>query len=272
MRTHVRAAAAVLLVAAATPALAVQFCVPRDRTTGEIREGGRIVLRAACKARELALPISLESGGAVVRLTGVNLQLVDGSGDTGGEPNGRGNLIIGYDEGRCLADPEEDAPCVSDAQCTGTWAPPCHFDQKTGSHNLIVGPGHRYVGTGAVAAGSMNTVRGDGGVAVGGALNVANGNSVAVGGFANVAEIGHGVSVGGYQNHAIGREVVVLGGISNLATGRAAAVLGGIENGALDLLSAVVGGGENRGEAPQCTILGGNSVTATAPNEVIVGP
>ncbi len=44
----------------------------------------------------LLVSLSLEDGGATIRFTGVNVQVVDGSGDTGGATNGLGNLIVGY--------------------------------------------------------------------------------------------------------------------------------------------------------------------------------
>jgi hypothetical protein len=63
-------------------------------------------VRAACKATEVELgslqavqlllgAISSQDGGATLRLSGVNLQIVSGSGSTAGPVNGKGNLIIG---------------------------------------------------------------------------------------------------------------------------------------------------------------------------------
>ena len=263
---------ALVLLAAVPSASAMQLCVRKDPATGGIRENARITLRTVCRPSEVPLPLSLEAGNSVLRITGVNVQIVDGSGDTGGTPNGRGNLIIGYDEGRCLADPEEDAPCVSDADCTGTWGPPCHREDKTGSHNLVVGPGHRYTGTGAVVAGSMNEVRGGGSVAIGGSLNGAAGGAVALGGFANVADTAFAVGVGGYENRAGGPQAVVVGGSGNEAVGLRSIVAGGVENTTVEVATLVAGGNDSRAEAPQSAILGGASKTASAAGEVIVGP
>ena len=47
----------------------------------------------------MPLPISIEADGTI-RITGANLQIVSGSGATDGPINGKGNLIIGYNEGR----------------------------------------------------------------------------------------------------------------------------------------------------------------------------
>jgi len=46
----------------------------------------------------LLASVSLRDGGATVRFTGVNVQVVSGSGTTDGALNGKGNLIIGYNE------------------------------------------------------------------------------------------------------------------------------------------------------------------------------
>ena len=51
-------------------------------------------------------------------MTGANVQIVDGTGDTGGTPNGLGNLIVGYNASS--------------------------GDTRTGSHNLVVGDLHTY--------------------------------------------------------------------------------------------------------------------------------
>jgi hypothetical protein len=57
--------------------------------------------------------------GDLLTFSGVNVQIVDGSGDTSGPTNGLGNLIIGYDE-----------------NTTGV--------AHTGSHNLVLGSEHEY--------------------------------------------------------------------------------------------------------------------------------
>lgn len=86
--------------------------------------------------RELLGTLSIEDAGRTLRLTGVNLQIVDGTGDTDGPPNGLGNLIVGYNE-RFVLDQE-----------------------TTGSHNLVVGRGHTYTSTGGIVAGQTNAIRG----------------------------------------------------------------------------------------------------------------
>ena len=48
----------------------------------------------------LLASVSLQDGGATLRVIGVNVQIVSGSGATDGPVNGTGNLIIGYNENR----------------------------------------------------------------------------------------------------------------------------------------------------------------------------
>src|SRR5262245_17731351 len=87
----------------------------------------------ALARRLAALEYKLQyiSGGAnEVVITGANLRIVNGLGDTE-TTNGLGNLIVGYNESRqeipsfCLRPPDD---------------PFCR-DRRTGSHNVVVGEG-----------------------------------------------------------------------------------------------------------------------------------
>jgi len=72
----------------------------------------------------LLASVSLAHDGTTVRFTGVNVQIVSGSGRTNTTPNGLGNLIVGYNELRddreyCekgASSPSCDYPC-----CAGGW-------------------------------------------------------------------------------------------------------------------------------------------------------
>lgn len=78
-------------------------------------------------------------------INGANLAVRDGQGASSpdGEPtNGRGNLIVGYDEGEAA--------------------------NKTGSHNLVVGPNHTYTSWGGLVQGSEHAVMGRNAAAIGG--------------------------------------------------------------------------------------------------------
>src|SRR5262245_59737810 len=109
----------------ATPAFALSLCA-RKGVSGEVRDGAPVRLRTTCKAREVALPISIESD--LVQVHGANLQDVDGSGGTDGPTNGLGNLIVGYNED------ESGLP-------------------RTGSHNIIGGTDNGYASYGGIVTG-----------------------------------------------------------------------------------------------------------------------
>jgi hypothetical protein len=136
-----------------------------------------------------------------VLISGANLQVVSGAGETSSLVNGTGNIIIGYNEG--------------------------DNNNKSGSHNLIVGPMHSYSSFGGVVFGSMNEVSGIYSVVLGGNNNVASGLLSTVS--------------GGMANTAIEEQSSIFGGSSNIASGWRSTVLGGQQNTASAWYSTVVG-------------------------------
>src|SRR5512143_131853 len=144
--------AGLLLLAVTGEACADQICRSRS---------GVLRMRPTCKKHETALPISIEDGGATVRVTGANLQVVSGSGATDGAENGRGNVVIGYD-----------------AATQG--------QTHTGSHNLVIGDEHEYTSHGGIVAGINNTISAPAASVLGGRASVASGETATVvGGFTN---------------------------------------------------------------------------------------
>ena len=138
------------------------------------------------------LPIDDKGGKAkTIRFSGVNVQVVDGTGSTGIQSvrrrqetsgkrregvaqtmNGLGNLIIGYQEVR--SDDGED-------QTVDT-------NDRSGSHNLVVGAANNYNGTASQVVGYRNTISSFLSVVAGGELNTASGLwSVISGGASNTA-------------------------------------------------------------------------------------
>lgn len=95
------------------------FCASRR---GDLR------LKAACASEGCRSRSRTAASGA-------NLQVVSDSGATDGLENGKGNLIVGYNE---------ISPGL-DGEPTG------------GSHNLILGIGHGYSSFGGLVAGSHDT-------------------------------------------------------------------------------------------------------------------
>ncbi len=167
--------------------------------------------RVADLERKLANVDALTvDGEPTVRFSGVNVQVVDGSGDTrcGGFElcNGRGNLVVGYNEQGLNA------------------VPPI----RNGSHNIVSGTEHSYQSYGGVVFGSENEVRDPYATITGGELHVARGEHATItGGFANRTTADHSHVSGGIRNEATGIRSAVSGGRNNTAAGDDSTVGGG---------------------------------------------
>lgn len=106
------------------------------------------------------------NGEDTLRFSEMNLQVCNGTGSTGGDPHGVGNLLIGYDtEGTQRGGPD-----------------------KSGSHNLVIRGRHNYSSYGGIVAGLSNTIEVSNASVLGGGLSLAAGDqSVVVGGSGNQA-------------------------------------------------------------------------------------
>jgi hypothetical protein len=141
--------------------------------------------------------------GNLLSFSGMNVQVVDGSGDTDGAINGLGNLIVGYDE--------------NDGG-----------DSKTGSHNIIVGVNHTYTSYGGLIAGYDNRISGIYSSVSGGSSNSAIGIRASVsGGYSNTASANYSSVSGGHTNETTGTYGSVSGGQANEASGWFSSVSGG---------------------------------------------
>ena len=80
-----------------------------------------------------SLLAGVSRNGHTLQFSGLNLQIVSGSGSTNGAVNGLGNLIIGYNEN------------------PGT---------QTGSHNLVLGSGQSFTSYGGIVGGQNNALSG----------------------------------------------------------------------------------------------------------------
>jgi len=227
------------------------------------------------EARVAALEALLASAGLVgdtIVFSGVNVQIVDGSGSTDGGGveecrkdkdcaddgrctdfgrcvigDGVGNLIIGYNE--------------SDGD-----------DLKIGSHNVIIGADHTYTGYGAIVAGEDNEVGEAAASVTGGRGNAAVADYASVtGGVDNVAEGEKSIVAGGNSNTAFSEDSSILGGTFNRTTGFSTAVCGGRRNRAHGFASAILGGFENESRGPSSSITGGDYNFTTAIHAVVVG-
>jgi hypothetical protein len=179
--------------------------------------------------------------GPHVIFSGVNVHIR--SGHTSGNSytqNGKGNLILGYNEPSDSALPTE----------------------RGGSHNVVVGPNHRYnFGVGLVVGGE-NKLGADGASVSGGFSNTALGLSSSVtGGFSNTASGEYSSVSAGARNSGSGDFSSVSGGVDNTASGNTAAVSAGQGNIASGDLSSVSGGMNNTASGVFSTVGGGNSLT-----------
>ena len=249
-----------LLALLAAPALlgadhahALNLCARIDQATGEPRDGASIRFRVECRrgeasfgtAADLAMirenradidaahgdgeaaqvaaarpasaasassgcGLTVTAGNAVFNACNVHVQSGEGATwGTGtvfsGTVNGLGNLIVGYNEDSA--------------------------DDKTGSHNLVVGPYHSYPSYGGFIASYSNTASGSYSSVSGGAFNTASGVSSSVsGGYNNTASDIYASALGGAFNTASGSSSSVSGGGSNEASGEASSVSGGGNN------------------------------------------
>ncbi len=150
----------------------------------------------------------IEFGGyPTIRFSGMNVQIVNGTGRTWDTENGLGNLIVGYNESR-ISGP----------------------DVRSGSHYVIVGAAQNYSSYGGILAGWNNTASGGFASVLGGWNNTASGALASVlGGSDNKAEAQYSTVLGGTFNKASGYLSTVSGGFKNTASGNSSSILGGYE-------------------------------------------
>jgi len=158
-------------------------------------------------------------------LTGANIHILSGSGQTV-DNTGLGNLVIGYDE--------DSDPSISKSDIDTA---------RTGSHNLVVGPLHRFTASGGMVAGRENFISGESATVTGGNQNTASGVVSSVS--------------GGGVNEASGDASSVTGGVTNNAVGNGSSVSGGADNQANALFSSVSGGEFNLAGGKDSSVSGG---------------
>lgn len=172
-------------------------------------------------------------------VTGANLHILNGTGTTGETINGLGNLIVGYNELRGSA------------------------DDRTGSHNIVVGTEHNYSAFGGIVTGAHNGIAGWYSIALGGVGNVSSSHGTAViGGQGNSALNMYDSVFGGSANTASGSYAVAIGGISLTASGPSSLTAGGFENLAAGNNSSVTGGWGNTASGTLSSVSGGTDRTA----------
>lgn len=193
------------------------------------------ILLSDYEARIIALEkklasVTIENSGQDVVFTGVNVHVRNGTGSTYETLNGLGNLIVGYNKD--------------------------YFENdRTGSHNLVIGDEHTYSSSGGFVAGIENTISGPYSSVCGGVRNTASSEASHVsGGVNNTASWWFSSVTGGQGNTASGHASTASGGAENTASGWYSTVIGGggnYEGGGNDaqaFFSVVVGGDHNTAE------------------------
>jgi hypothetical protein len=246
---------AIGLTVMAVPAVRADvLCIKSQGATRSIR------IRSGTTCRPSEFSIGSFDGTTLV-LAGINLQIVSGSGATDGAVNGKGNLIVGYNEDSGL--------------------------DRGGSHNIVLGQGNGYSSFGGIVAGSDSLISGENASAIAADGAEASGaGSVVVGGVNNVASTGPSAVFGGRNNQALGSGSTVTGGSDNLATGWSGHVSGGACNAAgvsadpacdafcppfAVCFASVSGGSGNGASGRSSTVGGGLSRSATGANDWAAG-
>jgi hypothetical protein len=187
--------------------------------------------------------LTYDAGRVAVVFTGVDLRLVNGLGRTD-LVNGLGNLIVGYNE---VSNDRMDYYCSNGMYQTQTvcvnagetWG----LNQRSGSHNIIMGGGNEYTQSGSMVGGTVNRSNARGGSILSGHGNTASGEFSAI--------------LSGEQGFTLARDTAVVGGYLNKALGDISAVSGGQGNIASGHISAVSGGGANQASGNLSSISGG---------------
>lgn len=211
----------------------------------------------------LVLGTDPATGQPTARFIGVNVQVVNGTGAIN-TMNGLGNLIIGYNggTGSTAFCSNGDHDNQSDCENAGfVWA----TDQRSGSHNLIIGNRNAYTSYGGLLAGFDNIINNKFASVSGGQENLASGQHASVtGGFGNTASGPSAVVSGGYENIASGPYASVSGGQSNVASGPQSSVSGGLTNTASSSHTSISGGRNNVANHESASVSGGHDNIAEA--------
>ncbi len=197
-----------------------------------------------------ALLAGVSRSGDDLYFSGVNVYVVSGSGSTDAPPNGKGNVIIGYNEERGGRDLEGNP-----------------YDRRSGSHNLVVGKQANYAGFGGVVAGLKNEIGSEYAIAIGGSENLAEPSfSTILGGTQNQTLADMSTAVGGWKNQPGGLFSTITGGRGNRTLGEASSISGGNENriGPDGESASISGGSENEVDAQRSAISGGDRIVIEA--------
>ena len=203
------------------------------------------------------LQYALIDGYDTAEFTNVNVQINNGTGDTDEIVNGKGNLIIGYNEISSLepffcSDPQytDSVNCIGNLEI---WAK----NVRTGSHNLILGQNNSFAQYSSLIAGRYNVSNGIRANVLGGSYNISTGTESSIS--------------GGSNNNASGALSNISGGSFNTSSGFYSSISGGYLNNATDFFSNVSGGRENTASGQYSNISGGRMNIANGNYSIVSG-
>lgn len=218
----------------------------------------------------LGLVTDPATGQPTARFVAVNVQVVNGLGSTA-TANSTGNLIVGYNEYPGIIVFCANGHFESQQACESAgyvWA----ANQRSGSHNLLVGGTNAYSRWGGLIAGLGNVVNSRYSSVNGGSDNIASGDASTVGGGTDNTASGNYASVGGGKNNvASGTWSSANAGYGNQAYGLYSTVNGGASNEAYGNYSSVSGGQYNAAEGQRSSVNGGQYNNAFGANSSIGG-
>jgi hypothetical protein len=164
------------------------------------------------------LTFEVSNGYPTALFRGINVQIVNGSGDTQ-TINGMGNLIVGYNRPGTgsficsMGAVDSEAACAASG---GRWAQ----SHKTGSHNIVGGDFNNYTSWGGLVLGLENALTAPYGAIIAGARNRAGASFASVsGGSYNTASGIYSSVSAGFANRASGDFAGVGGGTNRAAPG-----------------------------------------------------
>lgn len=236
---------AVSAAAAVTPGWE---CIPT--TAGQSVVSGGTGSAPSCGAGTTAVlaPTYVASGVGgkpTVQFSGVNLQLLNGAGQTA-STNGSGNLVLGYD------------------QTPGA---------QTGSHNLVLGTGQSFTSYADLLGGETNVAKGAFEAVFGHSNSASGADSSITGGWSNKVNANYSSISGGSHNTATSRAASVSGGCGNLAgTGTVSVpALCSDNTNYANYFTSVSGGMGNQASGITTSISGGNANVADGNHGAWVG-
>jgi hypothetical protein len=158
----------------------------------------------------------IANGYPTALFRGVNVQIVNGTGDTQ-SVNGMGNLIVGYNRPGNGSFTCSLGSAATEPECTaggGLWAQ----SHKTGSHNIVGGDFNSYSSWGGLVLGFENTLSAPYAAVIAGARNRASASFASIsGGSYNTASGIYSAVSGGFSNRAVGDFSGVGGGSNRTA-------------------------------------------------------